>query len=116
MVSLGKGSLISSKRAASFLCDVDAPEIMKQTPFVGCLVCLQVLSHYKSVLHVFVREAFVLVPKDALSEKKEQGQMAGTFCRATGAIVGLPCQRMATLPLPPVANENATHVCFLTFV
>lgn len=95
-----KGFSVSSERAAFFLCAVDAPEIMKQTPFVGRLVCLQVLSHYKPVLHVFVHEAFVLVPKDALSEKKERGQMAGTLFTAPGAIVELPCQRTATLAAP----------------
>lgn len=62
---------------------------MKQTPFVGCLVCLWVLSPYKLVRHVVVHKAFALVPKDALSEKKEQGQMAGTLFTALGAIVEL---------------------------
>ena len=60
---------------------------------MGHAVCLQGLCHNKPVMPIFVHETFVIVPKNALSKKKEHGQMTGMLFKTTDAIVELPLQR-----------------------
>lgn len=71
---------------------MDVQRLFKQTRTVGHLVYSQVLWNYKRVLNIFVHEAFVIVPKDALSENKEHDQLTGTLSKATNVTVKLLSQ------------------------
>lgn len=44
-------------------------------------------------MHIFVHETFVIISKNALSEKKEHGQMTGMLFKTADAVVELPLQR-----------------------
>lgn len=57
------------------------------------MVCFQVLCHNKAEMPIFVHETFMIVPKNALSEKKERGQMTGMLFKTVDAIVELPLRR-----------------------
>lgn len=109
-----KGFCVSSERVASCLCYGDAPEITEANPSCWTPSYLQVLCCYKPVPHIFEHEAFVLVPKDALSEEKEHSQMAGTLFRATGCHCGFTFPKDNRICAPSISKRKRS-ACFVFF-